>query len=154
MMISLITRLLVLLLSVSGSFSCRQKTKPGGVAGIYEVTDAWRETSSYGSADDAYDFREIKDSGRVQYDLGIFPDGEEGLIFMNIHKTISGVKGILNDYGSFSVYEQVITIASGKTYVMHGWGKLEDNRLDMTFFYRSGSSGYALCQIEGLKTDQ
>ena len=112
-------------------------------SGIYSVSDSW--TSS----------KTDIGTGNLEYDLTIVPDGNDGVILMNVNKTLNRVKAKVKG-DELIVEKQVAVSSSGKAYAVLGQtGKLSDNKLVLKFSYSdteyANGIGEITCEITGTK---
>lgn len=124
--------------------SCGKKAKPADVAGAYTVTDSWKSN------------KELIGNGTLNYDLEIVADGDDGVILMNVNKTLNGVKARIKG-GEIVIEKQTLASASGNLYdVLPGTAKIVDDKLLVTFTYtdeaRANGIGEVKCDIMGAKS--
>lgn len=137
------TRLLILAAGLMMFSACGKKLKPTDVAGSYAVADSWKSSI------------EMIGTGNLNYDLDIVADGEDGVILMNVNKTLSGVKGKLKG-DEILIDKQTIASPSGNLYdVLPGKAKIMDQKIMLTFTYsdeeRANGIGKVTCDIMGSK---
>ncbi len=112
-------------------------------AGVYSVSDDWKSSKT------------IIGSGNLEYDMTVVPDGDDGVLLMNVNKTFNSVKATVEGE-SITVGSQIIQSVSGTKYKINGYsGKLKDNKLDLKFVYSDALYGDAVgeveCNISGTK---
>lgn len=133
--------LIAVLLFASG---CGKKEKPNEkFIGTYKVTDDWKSSRT-----------EIG-SGSLKYDLIIVPDGEDGLLLMNVNKTLNSVKAKVTD-DIFTIPYQTSVSSTGKTYNVNGFtGKIVGDKLELKFAFNEDALysgiGNVDCNINGTK---
>src|SRR5438045_893345 len=112
----------IILLTVILIAGCGKSIRPSDkFSGTYPVKDSWSSTKT-----------DIG-SGNLAYDLIIVPDGEDGIILMNVNKTLNGVKGKVKD-NQFTIEKQTAKSIAGKTYTVMGQtGMLTENKLNLYF---------------------
>lgn len=135
---SIIMLLMFTALFISG---CSKERASDKFSGTYTVSDTW-SSSKVGT-------------GNLDYDMIIVPDGDEGIMLMNVNKTFSGVKAKVSDE-TITIPSQQISSNAGTKYTINGYtGKLKENKLDLTFVYSDALYGYAVgevqCVISGTK---
>lgn len=126
-------------------FGCGKKERPSEkLSGVYKATDNWSSNKT------------VIGSGTLQYDLIITPDGEDGLILMNVNRTLNGIKATVINDNEFTIPTQNATSAAGKQYTVNGFrGKLTGNSLDLKFTYGddlyASAIGTVDCAITGTR---
>ena len=126
------------------AIGCGKKEKPSEkFSGTYKVIDQWSSSKA-----------EIG-TGTLNYDLTIVPDGDEGVLLMNVNRTFNGVKAKVTD-DAITIPSQPITSGSGTSYMINGYtGKLSENNLTLSFVYSDALYGYSVgevtCAITGAK---
>jgi len=112
-------------------------------SGIYDVNDKWSSSKT------------DLGTGSLDYELIIIPDGADGVILMNVNKTLNRVRAKVKG-DEIVIEKQTLQSVSGKTYTVSGkTGKLVDNKLLLTFVYsdvdHANSIGEITCDITGTK---
>ena|SRR6266540_2088993 len=128
---------LIILLSVFSVIfisGCSKESASKKFAGTYTISDSWTSTKV--------------GSGNLDYDMIIVPDGDEGIMLMNVNKTFNGVKANVSE-DQITVPSQQISSNAGTKYTINGYtGKLKDNKLDLKFVYSDALYGYAVGEVE------
>lgn len=133
---------LLLIIAAVSMFGCGKAQHPGyKFTGIYSVEDQW--TSS----------KEFIGSGDLEYDLIIVPYGEDGVMLMNVNKTLNRVKAKI-DGDKFVIQKQTVKSAADKSYsVVEQSGTLTENELEIDFEYNDSNYGDLIgtiqCKIKG-----
>lgn len=125
--------------------TAEKKEKPNEkLSGVYKVVDNWSSSKT------------LIGSGTLQYDLIITPSGDDGIILMNLNRTLNGIKATVISDNEFTIPTQSTTSAAGNQYTVNGYrGKLTGNSLDLKFAYGddlyASAIGTVDCAITGTK---
>lgn len=135
----------IIILMLALFAGCGKSERPSDkFSGTYPVKDSWSSTKS-----------EIG-NGNLAYDLIIVPDGDDGVVLMNVNKTLNGVKGKVKD-DEITIEKQTAKSIAGKSYMVMGQtGRLIDNnKLVLFVSYSDEDYGNAIgevrCDINGTK---
>lgn len=105
-------------------------------AGVYSVTDDWKSSKT------------AIGSGNLEYDMTVVPDGDDGVLLMNVNKTFNSIKASVEGE-TMTVNSQIVSSNSGTKYKINGYtGKLKDNKLDLKFVYSDALYGDAVGEVE------
>lgn len=133
--------LLMLIMAVS-MFGCGKSQHPGyKFTGLYSVEDQWKSS------------KELIGNGNLEYDLIIIPYGEDGVMLMNVNKTLNKVKAKI-DGDKLVFQKQTVKSAADKSYsVAEQTGTISENKLEMDFEYSDSNYGDLIgtvtCKITG-----
>jgi hypothetical protein len=137
-----ISFIIILILAIFAG--CGKSERPSDkFSGTYPVKDSWSSTKT------------LIGSGNLAYDLIIVPDGDDGVVLMNVNKTLNGVKAKVKD-NQFTIEKQIAKSIAGKSYTVMGQtGMLTENKLNLYFSYSDEDYGDAIgevrCDISGTK---